>query len=136
MDNNTHRISRPLAVKLALAILVVHLGSLEVLDAVHGKWDSFLFYIKIGMMVAMLFVPLWFVFRGKNWARWLLVGLGIAELCLIFGFVLPRLSSQHALTTSWIVSTCFHNSIDFIAVAALFLPSSNRWFRTYANVDA
>jgi hypothetical protein len=126
--------SRPPAVKLALVILLVHIGSLYVLEGIRGNWDSFRFWIKMAMMAAMAFVPLWFVFRGRNWARWLLVGYAVAELCLIFGFDLPRLSSQHALTTAWIVSTCLHNAIDDLAAAALFLPSSSRWFLAQARV--
>jgi hypothetical protein len=136
MKNETHHPSRPLAVKLALIILVLHLGSLEILDAVHGKWNSTLFCIKMAMMAVMLFIPVWFAFCGRNWARWLLVGFTVAELCLVFGFILPRLIGQHSLTTSWLVVTCLHNAIDVLAVAALFLPSSSQWFRSRAQIGA
>ena len=136
MESNRQLRSRPLVVKLALAILVLHVGLLDLLDAIHGDWNSLLFFIKMGTMALIAFVPLWFAYCGKNWARWLLVTFVVAELCLIFGVILPRLSNHHAVTTSWILWTCFHNAIDILAVAALFLPSSNRWFRKYERISA
>jgi hypothetical protein len=76
--SNIHPTSRPLAVKFALALFAANQATILVPDAIRGHWHSLIFYISFGTMLAMLFVPPWFVFRGKNWARWLMVAFWFA----------------------------------------------------------
>jgi hypothetical protein len=130
MDTTAHRISRPLAVNLAVVLLLVNVGASLVGSALRAVWNSPFVYIKFTCELLMLAFPLWFCWRGRNWARWLLVAFAFGGLCLSFPRLVRHLQAGPA---SWIVSYCWRNLIDLIALVVLFHPSSNRWFRGHTN---
>jgi hypothetical protein len=83
-------------------------------------------FVKFGFYLVILFLPLWFIFRGKNWARWLLVAFAFGGFCLS----VPQLT-QHfeSRSISWIATYGLRNVIVVGALIALFLPAASRWFR-------
>ena len=125
MDTTIHQKQRPLAVTLGLALFVANQSLILVYAAIRGNWHSPNFYINFGLSLAVLFVQVWFIFRGKNWARWLLVAMMFAGFCVLPWFI-KRYSSHSA---SWITLSVLQNLADIVVLVALFLPSSNRWFR-------
>jgi hypothetical protein len=126
MHATAQRGSRPLAVNLALIILLVSFSMSLTPRLAHAEWSDAFVWIKFGFEFIILLLPLWFLVRGKNWARWLLVALAFAGFC----FRLPQLIGQfqeHSI--GWIVTCRLYSLIEVVALVALFLPSSSRWFR-------
>ena len=127
MNTTTYRQRRPLVVTFGLALFVANQVPDLVLDAIRGNWHSLYFYIIFVVWLAVVFVPVWFVFHGKSWARWLLativfVGFGAH----LFSFI----NTHSAHSASWIALSFLKSFINFMALVALFLSSSNRWFRS------
>ena len=131
METNLHKSSRPLAVNLALILLLINLGTALAQQAIGADWrgadwSNPLVYVKWGSELFMIAALLWFIFRGKNWARWLLVVFACAGLC----FSVPQLIQDFgAHSLSWVVDYFQRNLISAVALIALFLPSSSQWFR-------
>jgi hypothetical protein len=131
MDSTTRQSSRPSAVNLAIVLLLVNVGASLVLSALRTSWNSPFVYVKFVCELLMLAVPIWFICRGKNWARWLLVAFAFGG----FGLSFPSLIEHfQARSGSWIVTYCWRNLIDVIAVVLLFHPHSGEWFRGATNV--
>jgi hypothetical protein len=132
MEVATRPESRPLAVKLALAVLLWRAGVAIIPRVLYGNWNSPLVDVKFGSEFAMLLLPLWFILRGRNWARWLLVAFAFGGFCVS----LPRLMRHvDAHSVSWIVAYSWRNLLVVAALVALFLPKSNRWFRRDENAN-
>jgi hypothetical protein len=124
--------SRPLAVNLALAIFLCGAGLAIIPPVLYGNWNGPLVYVKFGSEFVMLLVPLWFIFRGRNWARWLLVASAFGGFCVS----LPQLTRHlEAHSVSWVVTYSWRNLIVVVALVALFLPKSNQWFRRDKNAN-
>jgi len=117
---------RPLAVSLGLVVFVATEAPTLVHDAIRGNWQSLSFCIYFGTMLAIVFVLGWFIFCGRNWARWLLLVIGFAGFCIFLPWFIEHYSSHSA---SWIALSCLQNLADIVVLVAFFLPSSNRWFR-------
>jgi hypothetical protein len=100
--------------------------------ALQGHWDSPLAYVKFGSEFILLLLPLWFIFRGRNWARWLQVSFAFGGFCVS----LPQLIRHfEAHSVSWIATYCWRNMIVVGALIALFLPMSSRWFGRSKNAN-
>lgn len=112
------RAARPWSVVVALALLFVTSCLQFQSHASHGR--------GVVMDIVMLFVPLWFTFRGNSWARWFWVVYFVLNVAVS----VPRLA-QHlqAQAFYWVAQWCFRRLVVGLAAAALFLPSSNQWFR-------
>jgi len=87
METTLNKNSRPLGVDLALILLVINLGTAFAeqvigVDWRGADWSNPLHYVKWGSQVLMTVVPLWFIFCGKNWARWFLVLAACVGLCI------------------------------------------------------
>lgn len=126
MDTNTQRDSCPPTVILALIVLLASFAASLVPRLLRTDWDGFLVYIKFGVEFIILFLPLWFVLRGKSWARWLLVAFAFGGFCLSLPLLIKRVEAH---STTWIATYCFRNGIILVALIALFLPASSQWFR-------
>src|SRR5882672_810479 len=97
MNTTTQRGSRPLAVNVALIILLVTFGVSLAPRLARANWSDFLVWVKYGSESIMLLIPLWFIFRGKNWARWFLVVVAFAGFC----DRLPQLIRQFQEHSVW-----------------------------------
>jgi hypothetical protein len=125
MDTDIYQRRRPLVVTLGLAVFVANQVPNLVADALHGNWHSPYFYIIFVLLLAVVFVPVWFVLRGNNLARWLLVAIFFAG----FGaHLLSFINSRSSHSVSAVTLDFVKSLVDFVALSALFLPSSNRWF--------
>ena len=73
MNATTHRRSRPVAVTVAVILLAVSvtIGFTRVLVGAHV--DKPAVYIVLALVVAVPYLIVWFIFCGKNWARWVLI---------------------------------------------------------------
>jgi hypothetical protein len=131
MEKPKHQETRPLVVNLGLALFVANQVPNLVLDAIRGNWRSVYFYIIFIVLLAVIFVPVWFVFRGKNWARWLLVAIFSVGFC---AYLLEFINSYSSHSASWMMLGILKTLVDIVAFVALFLPSSNRWFRSCKTV--
>jgi hypothetical protein len=119
---------RPFAVKFALIVALLNFGEdiFEDIAAIHWKINASN-YILIVFLILLLFI-----FFRMNWARWVFSILLLAGLCveiyLIFHY-------DFRFSTLWFVKCFLHSLMDVIAVVALFLPSSNKWFKKYSNTN-
>jgi hypothetical protein len=121
-----------LAVQIGLVLLVAIVGTSLGRGALRVEWNAPLTYIKYDIELIMLVIPLWFIFRGRNWARWLLVAYAIGGLCVS----LPRVIRHvDAAATSWLLTYALLNLAAVAALIALFLPSSSQWFRRATNEE-
>ena len=130
VNTTTQQGSRPLAVNAALLILLLSFGESLTRQLLRAEWSNVLVCIKYGSMLTMLLLPLWFIFRGKNWARWLLVAFALAGFCLSLA---SRIRLFQDGPGSSVLVYCVRNIIIWVALGALFLPSSSRWFRGGRN---
>jgi hypothetical protein len=140
MNNTPNNNPRPMAVKLALILLALDCGVALVIDVVNFQLSYRKPFIEAtGMSWAMLgswlmedilfFVLLWCVFRGKNWARWVVaVWIVLSEICIS-----PLVWVRDHQMFSTLEAVWFWVSwlLDIIGVIALFHSSSNRWFREH-----
>ena len=131
MNTSAQRGQRPLAVNLALIILLVSFGVSLTSRLARDEWNDLLVFVKYGSELIMGWLPLWFVFRGKNWARWLLVAFAFAGFCSRLSLLI-WLFHEHSVWS--VVTYRWHSLIEAVALVALFVPSSSRWFR--GNRDA
>jgi hypothetical protein len=87
----------------------------------YGHMVSFAIYVW-GFLLA------WLIYQRRNWARWVYLVL-IAVAVLDFAFSpseIRRLLARPALEVAWF---CFQSLLSPAAVALLFFPPSNDWFR-------
>lgn len=130
MNTTTQRGRRPTSVNLALIIFVVSCVVWIAPRLARAPFTDLSECIARASEL-IIFLPLWFIFRGKNWARWVLVVLTF----LGFVFRLPQLIrelGEHSL--GWVAAHRYYILIEAVVMILLFLPSSNRWFR--ADRDA
>jgi hypothetical protein len=121
MDMTICQKERPRMVTLGLALFAANQVPNLVLDLIRGNWHNPYFYIIFLILLAVLFIPVWFTFHGYNWARWLLIAI------FWVGFSAHLLSLINS--GSWLALDFLKPFVDVVALVALFLPSSNRWFR-------
>ena len=131
MSDNPQQASCPLIVKFALLILLINVASAFAQQVVITDWNSVvwsnpLLYVKWGSNVLLLAVPLWFMFRGKNWARWMFLVVALPGLWIALPTTIEAFKTQ---SFSWAIYYVQHYLLDIVALIALFLPISNRWFR-------
>jgi hypothetical protein len=76
----------------------------------------------------------WVIFHGRNWSRWVclvLIALAVLDLVSSPGEI-RRLLARPMLDVAWF---CFQSLLSPAAVALLFLPPSNEWFRQQRNAS-
>ena len=71
MKTTEDKNGRPLVVTLAVVYLAVAFGAGLVRDIQGAQSFDFRFGCVFAVMLILEAVILWFIFRGKNWARWL-----------------------------------------------------------------
>ena len=121
--------ARPFAVKFAVSLLAF----CEVLDLVrdivrhlshpyfHRSSDFYLWSIYIYGIGALL---LYCIYRGKNWARWvLLYAIGLGAVVPLFVWIGPLHWNYY-----------FHLLIDAMVAVALFQHSSNEWYKGWKQI--
>jgi len=130
MNPTAPRNARPLAVNMALVFFLLTIGTSLVRSAARADWNSWLVYVKYGGEFVILAVPLWFIFRGRNWARWLLVSYAVGGFCVSVPQLIQHFDGH---SNRWLVSYGLRNLIGVVALIILFLRSSNQWFRGRAG---
>jgi hypothetical protein len=121
-DNREHLASRPAAVKFAVSLLafaVVLDLALTIFKYQSNGARTRDFYPTAVFAFGTVAILLYLVFRGKNWARWV-VACSISLGILIGPF--RRIGPPH-----W--EAYFFTFIDILAVVALFQSSANDWYR-------
>src|SRR5260221_14570139 len=123
---------RPAAVKFALILSLLSFGEamFEDVAAVHGHDNSD--YIRIAIRLIIFLILLLFIFLGMNWARWVFVLLSLAGICVEVYFIIQ---DDFRFSTFWFVRFFIHTLIYLAVIIALFLPSSDKWFKKHSNTD-
>jgi hypothetical protein len=126
MNITTHRGSRPLAVKIAVGFLAASGGTDLVLRTIwhhsHHSDDSD-FYVSLAVVFIILSLLLYFLFRGHNWARWVVLS------TLVVGTILslvPHFQRHSGLYFLYLL-------MNTVAIVALFRRPSGQWFRGKSN---
>jgi hypothetical protein len=129
MKTATQQGPRPPLVNLALIISLVGFGVSLGPRFAHAALTNFSECVACAAELIIL-LPLWFIFRGKSWARLVLLALTFLGFC----FRLPQLIQQfEAHSLGWTVAYILG---DAVVLVLLFLPSSNRWFQGSRNAIA
>jgi hypothetical protein len=120
---------RPPAVTLAVVTLAVIIAISLVRRIVRVQAHDLHFYFVLAVVFLLGTANLWFILRGRNWARWLL----LASFFLGAAFKVPefiqRVQSYSALQISLHIGALV---IELMVLFALFHPSASRWFRGHA----
>ena len=127
MKPTTARLHRPLAVYASLIVLASIIGASLTRHAVRSAWANFVFEFVI------LGVPLFLIFLGKGWARWLLLLDAVGGWCVSAPIVRQHLW-VHA--RSWLFAYALTSLCVVVALVLLFLPASAQWFRGGSNATA
>jgi hypothetical protein len=123
IDMQAHFAARPLQVKVAAGLLGEGLAfdTIKALlrIAVHHPSPSLYpaFYFNIAVTYVVTWILLYFVFRGKNWARWLV-------LCSIVLGILSPLFPHYRVNLGFYL----YSLLDIVAVFLLFQRPSGEWF--------
>jgi len=125
MGNIEHRGARPVAVKLALILLAFDFAVVFMMNLIYAEWGNVFSDVSFAVLLIFNGLPLWFLFHGKNWARWFVAIVTVIEVGLSFW-----LWSRHHQTFSNMATVWFwlDSLLSIIIVIALFHASSNRWF--------
>jgi len=94
-----------------------------VVNCLHPSRDPW-FYFLFVWTFSFTALVLYFAFRGKNWARWLIV------FAIILGTI-DVFRPNHRLSGIF----NFYALMEFIGVIALFLHASNEWYRGTKKVS-
>ena len=126
MNITTHRGARPLAVKIAVGLLAASCGIDLVLKTIwyhsHHSDDSD-FYVSLAVVFTILSLLLYFLFRGRNWARWVVLFMFIIGIILSLVLHVQRHSGLYFI----------YLLMNTVAIVALFRSPSSQWFRGEAN---
>ena len=125
MNTTIRRGRRPTSVNLALIIFLVSFSVSLGPRLAHAAFTDFSECIACASELIIL-IPLWFIFRGKNWARWVLVVLTFVGFAFRLRQLIPQIG-WHSL--GWVVAYRWYILVEAGVLVVLFLPSSNRWFR-------
>lgn len=128
VQNSTN--SRPTCVTVAVTILSIT----SVIGITKLIMRGAFAYPQVLSLVIYLwgFLLAWVIFHGKNWARWVyLVLIAFAVGGLIFSP--DEIRWRLTRPAAEIVWFCFGSLLSPVAVALLFLPASNEWFRQQKN---
>lgn len=115
---------------LALSVLVGVGVLLGVVDLFFGQTEPLLeiavwnFALYLGLMVTFHFVPLFFLWRGYNWARWTLIVLGVLGAIFLFW---PEVTPS----SEWI--NWLYLPYDVILIVLLWIPAIRRYFEHAPN---
>jgi hypothetical protein len=129
IDMRAHFATRPREVKVAVGLLGAGLAldTIMVLLGIavyHPPSRNPDFYFTTAFNFVAAWLLLYFVFRGKNWARWL-------TLCLIvLGIVWP-FPPHHRLTLRFYL----YSLIDIAAIVLLFQRPTGKWYTKSKYVD-
>jgi hypothetical protein len=116
--------SRPLTVKIGVASLFICTVLFVVYVVLSARWKEplpFAVAIIIGAGIQCLLYFL--IFQGKNWARWFFVVL------FTIGLFPSYLYLQKPLSHSTVIYFLTQTVLQAVAVIALILPWSNKWYR-------
>src|SRR5438128_1817850 len=71
MNSTTHQRSRPVAVIVAVILLAIGMTIrfMHVFGDTDAHVDKLAIYIFLALLVSVPYLVMWFIFRGKNWAR-------------------------------------------------------------------
>jgi len=125
LEIRSHLAARPAAVKLAVGLLAFSsvMEVIRQLVAYHPQPSRDLHFIFSAVWAtAVSLLILYFVFQGKNWARWL-------TLCMIILGTIWPFPSRYLLHFAFYIQVL----IDCIAVVALFQRASSDWFKKAKN---
>jgi RsiW-degrading membrane proteinase PrsW (M82 family) len=124
MDNSTRQSSRPVAVTIAVVLLSVTAATGIIKMAVGAHLDNPLTYVVLAVILGVLSLMIWLIFRGKNWARWVFIVL------FALGLVLSPRSIQRlqAHSTFDVVFYCIQMLLQLGAAVALCLRPARQWF--------
>lgn len=123
--SQAHPNSRPLAVTFAVGLLSLSTAIAIIDMAVTAPWNdplpTCLMFAFIGG-VAALFI--WFIFQGKNWARWVFL------VVFALGLLLSPLSVQRLQghPAADVVIYWVQLILQLIAATALVLRPARQWF--------
>jgi hypothetical protein len=126
MNNTTYSNPRPITVTAAIILLALNSGAATACGILNGPWDLTAYYYIFGFDLILDFVPLWFVFRRKNWARWFVAIFTFAYLCYDPFLWMRDHKTFSAWFSAWFILS---DTAEIAALVLLFHPSSNNWFR-------
>ena len=122
MNTNHYRTTRPSQVSLAAALLVLYVvfGFTGAVD--HRPPENTTAFCVAFAFLALMLLWIWLINRGANWARWLFLAWFIWNLLLAPWHIRWSLAELHPFF-------CVQTLLQLGALALLFLPSGNYWFR-------
>ena len=128
MNNNQHL--RPPQVNLASSLLVLY-WAFGLVKVLLGRFPQTI-YISAAVFLSFfgaLILCIWLISRGTNWARWLFLAWFVWN-CFFSPWSLQHLSPRPAMGA---IYSSVQLMSQLVALALLFLPTANRWFRGHVR---
>lgn len=129
MSANPQHRSRPLIVTFSVILLTIGMTVrfMHVFSGAHV--DKPIVYLFLAVLVGVPYLIIWFIFLGKNWARWVfLIVFGMALCSLSF-----RVQQLLSLPAQEILAYSAQLLLCLIAAGALLSSTSVEWFRGKKN---
>lgn len=124
--NATSQTSRPRVVTLAVVFLAVVFAAGLARKILEAQSYDLRFYVGFVVTFLLEAVTGWFIFRGKNWARWVLIGVFVLGVAFTFPEFIQQVQHYSVLQSGRYLIGVIG---DLIILFALFHPSASRWFR-------
>ena len=128
MNNDQHL--RPPQVKLASSLLLLY-WAFGLVKVLLGRFPQSI-YISAAVFLSFfgaLILCIRLMSRGTNWARWLFLAWFVWN-CFLSPWSLQHLSPRSAMGAMY---SSVQLILQLVALALLFLPTVNRWFRARAR---
>jgi len=120
-----------MGVKIAIALW----GAGALLNLVVGvtqtDWHDWVMYPTFAVLVALSLLLMWFIYQGKNWARWLLVGLVGFRLLMLLG----RVHRMDGVSGYDAASVGLRLVLQVGAMFLVFSRPATHWFRGGHHAD-
>jgi hypothetical protein len=125
MESIISRGPRPTRVKVAVALWGAGALLNLTVGAAQTDWHDWVMHPTFAVLVTLSLLLLWFLYQGKNWARWLLVALVCYRLLMLMGHFhrMGGISGYDA------ASVALRLVLQVSAMFLLFSQSAASWFR-------
>jgi hypothetical protein len=124
MDKSIHQSSRPAGVTVAVVLLFISTAIGLIKAAGRAKWDNPFTYLVLAIIFGTSAFIIWLIFRGKNWARLVLIVVFALSL-LALPWSIQRLQTRSTLD---VVLYSIQLVLQSAAVVALCLRPAKQWF--------
>ena len=131
METTAAQRKPPVQVQAALCFWAAGAALNLALWTSEADWHDWVVYPTLLILIALSALLLWFLYRGHNWARWLVVAAVSFRIFLALG----RLHRADEITATQLLSLGLRAGCQVAALLLLFARAATPWFRPQNRAD-